>query len=496
MTVAMDSSATRRSFVKRSAALAAAGQTAASFNRVLGANAQIGIGIIGVGGISRGHIQEFTERPETRIAAVCDIYAPRLDAAITKTQAKGYHDYHDLLADAGVDAVIVCTPDHWHAPMAIDAMRAGKDVDVEKPMCMTVAEAKQMVRVARETGRILAVDSEHMAHGIWEPARRAVEAGLLGKVLWSQTSRSRNARTPPWNYPLDADASPDNLDWEAFLGSAPKVPFSKERFFRWRRFWDYSGGIATDLYYHHITPLIHVLGRDFPIRGVSAGGNYFTPKDVMEVPDTFVVSLDFSSNHTLVCGGSLNNAVELPIIIRGNEANLRFSGPDHRRPSHVLLEPEGPYLDGFKERVQAVGLEGEWIEEKRRVRRTNLRGLSPRQQRQAVAALLAEPKWKERYADDLRSRPSLASSGTEREQYFQRIFDERAATSEPKASLRIPAPPTPTFRQRFIESIRTRRPAPLDGELGYRSQVAVALGVESYRQDRVMHFDLEREEIV
>jgi predicted dehydrogenase len=211
-------STTRRELL-RYTALAA---TAASYNRIRGANDAIGIGIIGLGNISRGHVQEFTERAETNITAVCDIYAPRLDAGITQTGAKGYHDYNDLLADSRVDAVIICTPDHWHAPMAIDAMRAGKDVDVEKPMCMTIEEAQQMVEGLRETGRILSVDSEHMAHGIWEPARRAVAGGVLGKVLWSQTSRARNDRQPPWNYPIDADASPENLDWEKLLGQRPQ----------------------------------------------------------------------------------------------------------------------------------------------------------------------------------------------------------------------------------------------------------------------------------
>ncbi|MBI1357537.1 MAG: hypothetical protein GC160_24620 [Acidobacteria bacterium] len=485
---------TRRELV-RYTALAA---TAASYSRILGANDALGIGIIGLGNISRGHIEEYTERPETRITAVCDIYAPRLDAGVTKTGAKGYHAYKDLLADPKVDAVIVCTPDHWHAPMAIDAMRAGKDVDVEKPMCMTIDEAKQMVRVAEETGRILAVDSEHMAHGIWEPARAAVNGGVLGKVLWSQTSRSRNARQPPWNYPIDADASPANLDWEAFLGSAPKVPFSKERYFRWRRFWDYSGGIATDLYYHHLTPMIHVLGREFPIRAVSAGGNYFTPEDVMQVPDTFVLSMDFPGKYTVVCGGSLNNAVELPIVIRGNEANIHFEGGSQMRPASIVLEPEDPYRSTFKEKVKLAGLDGmgEWKEEKGKAATTQFIGMPERKKRQLLGLLLAEPEWKARVDEDAKKRPALAQPGAERDEYFQQIFQERAEVNATKVSLRIDAPPSKTYRQYFIESITTRKPTPLDGELGYRSQVAVALGVEAYRGNKVTFFDPIHEKMV
>ena len=481
---------TRRA-LGRGAAVAAA---AASYGRILGANDVVGIGIIGLGNISRGHVGEYTRRTDSRVAAVCDIYAPRLDDGVTATGARGYRRYQDMLADESVDAVIVCTPDHWHAPMAIDAMRAGKDVDVEKPMSLTIGEAKEMVRVAKETERILAIDSEHIAHGIWEPARRAVAAGLLGKVLWSQTSRSRNTVEPPYSYVIDETAGPDNLDWEAFLGSAPKRPFSRERFFRWRRYRDYSGGIATDLYYHHVTPLIHVLGREFPVRAVSAGGHYRTPETVMEIPDVLVIAMDFPSKHTVVCSGSLQNAVELPIVVRGHEANLHFEG-SHLRPGSLRLVPEDPYIDGFKERVATSGLDamGSWIEEKRPTRPTDFAALPARRKRQMVSMLLAEPRWRERYESDLQARPGLAAPGSARDAYLQQVFEERAARMSVRPSLRIEAPPSKSFRQHFLESIRTREPAPLDGELGYRSQVAVSLGVEAFRRNKAMAFDLDSE---
>lgn len=483
---------TRRDVGSR-AALAVA---AASYKRILGANGVIGIGVIGLGNISRGHLSAFTANADSRVAAVCDIYAPRLDAGVTRTGARGYRRYEDLLADKDVDAVIICTPDHWHAPMAIAAMQAGKDVDVEKPMSLTIDEARRMVRTARETQRILAVDSEHMAHGIWEPARKLVGAGLLGKLLWSQTSRSRNTREPPWNYPIDEGASPDNLDWEAFLGSAPRIPFSKERFFRWRRYRDYSGGIATDLFYHHVTPLVHVLGREFPVRAVSAGGHSVVPESVMEVPDVFVIALDFPSRHTLVCSGSLQNAVELPIVVRGNEANIHFEG-GHLRPNRIRLVPEEPYIDGFKERVAATGLDamGTWLEERRSIRTTDFSALPQRRKRRTVATLLAEPRWRTRYQKDLEARPEIGSAGAARDGYFQQVLAARSERLAVRPSLLIEAPPTPSFRSLFLESVRTRRPAPLDGELGYRSQVAVSLGVEAHRRNKAMAFDLATEQV-
>lgn len=485
---------TRRTLGARIAATA--GAAATSYRRVLGANDRIGVGVIGLGNISRGHLAVFSARKDSRVAAVCDIYAPRLDAGVTQTGAKGYRDYRELLADSDVDAVVICTPDHWHAPMAIDAMRAGKDVDVEKPMSLTIAEAASMVRTARETERILAVDSEHMAHGIWEPARQVVEAGFLGKVLWSQTSRSRNTREPPWSYPIDETASPDNLDWEAFLGNAPKRPFSRERFFRWRRYRDYSGGIATDLFYHHVTPLIHVLGREFPARAVSAGGNYGTPESIMEVPDVFAIALDFPSRHTMLCAGSLQNAVELPIVIRGREASIFFEG-SQVRPAALRVEPEAPYADGFRDRVGASGLAslGTWTEGTRPVRRLAVAGLSEPRKRQLVATLLSEPSLRERYEEDSRRQPGLRDSGTARDAYFQQLLEERDRRRAVPQVLRIEAPRSPSFREQFLEAIRTRNPAPLDGELGYRSQVAVSLGVEAHRRNKAMAFDAAREEV-
>ena len=357
-------------------------------------------------------------------------------------------------------------------------------------MSLTIAEAAQMVVTAEQTKRILAVDSEHMAHGIWEPARRLVAEGLLGKILWSQTSRSRNTREPPFSYVIDESASPANLDWEAFLGNAPQRPFSPERFFRWRRYRDYSGGIATDLYYHHVTPLIQILGREFPVRAVSAGGNYGTPLSVMEVPDVLAIALDFPSRHTVVCAGSLQNSVELPIVVRGHEANIHFEG-SHLRPGTIRLVPEDPFIDGFKERVASSGLDalGSWVEERRPPRPPKFAVLDERRKHQAVSALLADPRWKQRYDDDARSRPQIGTPGRDRDSYFQSLLEERAASMSIVPSLRIQAPPSKSFRQHFLESIRTRRPAPLDGELGHRSQVAVSLGVEAHRRNKAMGFD-------
>ena len=485
----------RREFIRNTAALAAlapgavGAQTAASSNRAAGANDIINLAVIGLGGNGIGHLRELDSlRTKARVVAVCDIYKPRLERGVSLTGAKAYHDYRDLLADPNIDAVIISTPDHWHARMAIDAMRAGKDVDVEKPMSLTVAEARRMVEVSKETGRILAVDSEHTAHGIWKPARAAVQAGVLGKLLWSQTSRSRNATELPWNYTIEEEATPENLDWERWLGPAAKRPFDKERFFRWRKYWEYSGGIATDLYIHHLTPLMKVTGPEFPARVVAAGGNWFHPVEVLEVPDTFVITLDFPSKQTIVVAGSLANSVELPIVVRGHEANILFHGPDQRRPSHLTIQPEAGFADAVREKIRKLGLEGEWMGGAA-AQASQFRKMARPQQEQMIANVLGEADVKAAYDAAVKKSPSLAGDWQQRLEYFTALFNRRARRRAGAPAFRIESPPSESFAENFLRSIRTREKPVLDGELGYMAQVAVAMAIKSYRENKVVFFD-------
>jgi predicted dehydrogenase len=429
---------------------------------------------------------------QAKIVAVCDIYKPRLEWGKQVTKARGYHDYHDLLADPTIDAVFVLTPDHWHAQMAIDAMRAGKDVNVEKPMSLTIAEAQEMVRVAQQTGRILAVDSEHTAHGIWQPARAAVQAGVLGKLLWSQTSRSRNAIEPPWNYKIDEDATPQNLDWERFHGPAqPKRPFDKDRFFRWRRYWEYSGGIATDLYVHHLTPLIKITGPEFPSRVTSAGGNWLIPTDVMEVPETFMMAVDYPSKHTIVVAGSLANSVELPIVIRGHEANIRFYG-NHLRPDYLVIDPEEQFTDAVRDKIRKAGMTGRWVKAQPDAPNTrDFRTLPKEQQEEMIAGLLGDPEIKAAY-DQATKRGAV----TNRTEYFAKLQERRSGQSGTKEVFHIDSPPAESFRDNFLRCVRTRETPVLDGKLGYQVQVAVVMANQAYRENRVKFFDPKTETVV
>ncbi len=328
-----DKTIRRRDFVKRTGAgLAALGAAPA----VLGStdeNSKLKFAVIGVGGRGSGHVNkilDFSKDHNLELAAVCDIYRPRLESAVKKSGAKGYSDYRKLLEQGDIDCTVIATPDHWHAKMCIDSLNAGCDVYCEKPWTRYAHEAKEVYHLVKKLGKILQVGTQHTADGRYWAAKDAIEKGLVGKLVWSQTSYSRNSVGGEWNYRVQKNASPENLDWEAFLGSSAKKPFNREHFFRFRKYWDYSGGIATDLHYHKLAPILLAVGADFPWR-VTSGGGIWVHKDPghqspREVPDTFMTLIDMPQEHSLVLASSMANATGLPDFIRGHEANLDFVG--------------------------------------------------------------------------------------------------------------------------------------------------------------------------
>jgi hypothetical protein len=244
---------TRRSFVGLAGA-------ALSASRVTGANDRINIGQIGIGARGSYHLKACLRRQQARadvqVVAVCDVYRKRLaKAAGQAAGAKTYLHHQELLQRSDIDAVFIATPDHWHAPIALAAIAAGKDVYVEKPMTHTLPEAKELCARARDSKRIVQVGVQGTSWTRWHKVREMVESGMLGQVVAAQGTYSRNNPAGDWNWDIDAAAGPhgkgDNyIDWQQWLGAAPARAFDADRFFRFRKYWDYSGGIATDLHYH------------------------------------------------------------------------------------------------------------------------------------------------------------------------------------------------------------------------------------------------------
>ncbi len=325
------SSLSRRGFL---AGAALSGMGAASAARVVGANDRIHVGSIGVGGMGSGHLRSLVEQSKeekggVQVVAVCDVYSVRRKRAqgVAKLEDKSvYSDYRELLGRSDVDAVFIATPDHWHAQMAIDAMAAGKDVYLQKPMTLTIDEARQTAEAARRYSRVLQVGSQHLSDPRHHMARKLIEQGEIGELLWAQGTYSRNSEFGEWNYHVDEQGTPENIDWTRWLGRAPKRPFSAERYFRWRKYWDYSGGIATDLFFHKLGPLLYAMGPQFPTRVTGSGGIY-VQKD-REVPDTYATIIEYPSFYVNMSSSMANAAPGkyFPEVIYGHKASIAFEG--------------------------------------------------------------------------------------------------------------------------------------------------------------------------
>ncbi len=356
----------RRDFVKTTTAAAVALRAFAAAKppqaRVLGANDRINLGFIGTGGRANSLLREFQGIADktggVQIAAVCDVYEKRKRLASEKYKAKGYLDYREVINDPSIDAVVIATPDHWHARQSMEAMKAGKDVYLEKPMSRTVDEARQIYVTSVETKRVLQIGSQTTSADQWWKARKALQDGMIGKLLMSQGSYHRNSVKGEWNYDIDPDAGPEGkgdnyIDWKMWLGGAPKRSWDADRFFRFRKYWDYSGGIATDLFYHVMAPLNLVWGSgEFPWRVAATGGTYvFTEK--REVPDTFQLTADYPSGHSVVLSSSMANDVHIPGLLRGHDGTIMMV-------EHGRFEGRTDFITVTPQRHAAAEFEKKW----------------------------------------------------------------------------------------------------------------------------------------
>jgi predicted dehydrogenase len=325
--------------------------------RVMGANDRINIGVIGVGGRGTYVAQHFAEIGKAdnscRIAAVCDVYQKRVGENKKIHGCEGYLDYREVIGRKDVDAVIVATPDHWHAKIALEAMRNGKDVYLEKPMVHTVEEAHQIVDAVKETGRVLQVGSQTTSAQQWWKAKKAIADGAIGDMIMSQGSYHRNSTEGEWNWPIEPGAGPDKkgddyVDWKTWLGATSERPWDADRFFRFRKFWDYSGGIATDLFFHVAAPMnICWPEPQFPQRVVGSGGIYVF-KDTREVPDTFHLMAEYAKGYSVVLTSSMANSQHIPGLIRGHKGSIVMveHGMFEAPTDHITLRPERRAIAG------------------------------------------------------------------------------------------------------------------------------------------------------
>lgn len=359
---------TRREFIKQvgAGAVAAAALPAAAAatvhgapaiatgGRILGANDRINVGFVGCGGRSRAHMNHIVARykakGDVQPVAVNDIWDKRKEAAreLAGLDEKAvHHDYREVCARKDIDVIVISSPDHWHYDHTMAALAGGKDVYLEKPMTYTIDEARKIAEAVKTGQRVLQVGSQYTSMDHFWKAKKAIADGLLGDVVWASGGFGRNstARGGEWNYKIDPDATPKTLDWKAFLGNAPSREWDPARYFRWRKYWDYSGGIATDLFYHTVSPLLMTIGPEFPARVIGSGGVFQQPD--REVPDTFFINADFKKwSMQLAC--SVASGVGAPLVLHGSQATL-FVAQNSESLNNTEMEiiPDRDFKDEF-----------------------------------------------------------------------------------------------------------------------------------------------------
>jgi predicted dehydrogenase len=259
-----------------------------------GANDKINIALIGAGGMGTQDTLTALKVPGIKLVAICDLYDGRLEEAKKKWGADLFttRSYKEILNRKDVDAVIIGTPDHWHQQISVDAMKAGKHVYCEKPMVHGISEGPAVIKAQQETGRIFQVGSQGVSSLGNEKAKQLLKDGAIGDLNYAEGFWARHSPTGAWQYPIPADASAANVDWETFISNTTKRSFDAMRFFRWRNYLDYGTGMAGDLFVHLFSSLHFITNSYGPNKIYSAGGLRYW-KDGREVPDVLLGTFDY-----------------------------------------------------------------------------------------------------------------------------------------------------------------------------------------------------------
>lgn len=259
------------------------------------ANDTLQIGLIGAGIIGHYDVDTALKVPGTELVAVCDLYDGRLEYAREKWGNNIFctRDYREVLARPDIDVVLVCTPDHWHDRISIDALQAGKHVYCEKPMVQRVQDGHAVIAAQKKSGKVFQVGSQRASSVAVAEARKQLASGIIGELTYVEAATDRWNERGAWNYSIPTDASPQTVDWDRFLGRAPKRPFDATRFFRWRNYTDYGTGVAGDLFVHLLTGLHTITGSLGPTRIFALGDiNYW--KDGRDAFDLVTGVMDYA----------------------------------------------------------------------------------------------------------------------------------------------------------------------------------------------------------
>jgi len=413
------------------------------------ANNKIQIALIGAGGMGNGDVQDALRTGQVALVAAADIYEGRL-TRIKEVFGKDVfttRDYREVLARKDVDAVIVATPDHWHARITIDALAAGKDVYCEKPMVQKIEEGKQVIEAAKKTDRILQIGSQYASALPFHKIRNLLAEGAIGELNLVESWLDRNTAVGAWQYSIPPDASPQNIDWDRFLGSAPKRPFEPIRLFRWRNYRDYGTAVAGDLFVHLLTGLHTATNSLGPKRIYSTGGLRYW-NDGRDVPDVMLGIIEY---------GKTDKHPEFTFSLRVNFKSSTPNGEDF----------------GFR----FVGSEGTITTDVRDVTLAR----QPRETEPGFTIDTFSKATRERFLSE----------------YRQKYPAQRAVADamRPVKEQEFKAPPGFDAHQEhmrvFIENVRTRKQPFEDATFGFRAAGPALLCNTSYFENRICTWDAQ-----
>ncbi len=438
----------RRSFFQ-SAGVAGAAPFAGN---VLGSNDRLVVGQVGCGGRGRYEVDVCSRHPRFEVAAVCDVFQPLVDKTKSDYGIKdGYQDFRRILERSDIDAVFVSTPDHWHALIAVEACKAGKDVYCEKPLSLTIDDGRKMVAAARKYGRVVQTGSQQRSAPHFREVVDLIQSGYIGRVhmveAWNQVNESPAGIGAPPN-----EDPPAGLDWDLYLGPAPRRPYNRNRFlWNYRYFWDYSGGMMTDWGAHHMDIVHWAMAVDAPRSAVSTGGKYLL-EDNRETPDTFETTFEYPG---FIARYTSRKANAHPLMDRGY--GMLFYGDKgtlvlDRRGYEVLPERAGgrPEID----RIENL-----------------LHGSASNPPAPYDRDRLAHGA-KYRWSTKMRCEPVKVDY----------VFMEPAVQE--------------IHLEEWLKAIASRDKPNADVEIGHRSVTACHLGVIAYRTGRRIRWDRKKEEII
>lgn len=362
---------TRRGFLQKSSVtLAALGlgsctqvrlPTATSARRTLGANDRIVIGLLGAGGMGTGNMRACMTQPNVHIGACCDIAEFRLKAAVAHTAGQPggparsvYSDYRALLDDKDIDAVIIATPDHWHHRMFVDSIAAGKHVYQQKPMCHTIAQGLEMVRVARANpSLVVQIGTQRRSGRQYPKAKAFIDSGKLGKITfircWDTRNWVRHDPFTPYKYE-------GKLDWDQFqLPCKHKVRYDDWRYFAWRWYWDYAGGLVNDVGVHVMDVVHWLTGNRTPKTAIATGGVYGLK--YWETPDVVNCVWDYGTHSAAFLGNFNNGFLNAGITLYGTEATMEIRGFE----GHIVVREEGKLETIAEFPPENLSHEANWI---------------------------------------------------------------------------------------------------------------------------------------